>query len=52
METWDQEVDCLVRKCLESATEVLNEVENDCKNNQINLTNDFVDMFYKLLEEK
>lgn len=52
MNTWGQEVDLLVRKCLDSATNVLARVEIDCEQNQMDFSTDFIDTFYSLLEER
>lgn len=49
MSTWYQEVHTLVQKCLDSADEVLTEVEKNCEGN---LTIEFIDEFFKLLAKK
>lgn len=52
MNNWDVAVEQLVRKFHESVTNFLTEFETDCQHRNVDLTVQFIDTFYELLEEK
>lgn len=52
MEQWHTKIDLLVREFHQSATKVLTEIQSDCKQRKMDLSIDFINIFYNLLTEK
>lgn len=52
MDTWGVTVDQLVRTFHDTVTNVLTDIEKDCRRRGNDFTVDFIDVFYNLLNEK
>lgn len=52
MDNWKEIVEQLARQFHDSASNVLDTVEADCQRHEIQFNDDFIELFFGLLDEK